>query len=308
MKKITALGLSLLLVFSLAACGGKAAGGKDTGGKNAGGKDAGQQDMGAGADAAPAFEPIVLVDNEQLSITVIGFTDDGAGGFDLRIRSVNKTSDTNYTCYVEQASVNGVTVPGTFLWGPDAGQTLEGNVFFTSDDFLGNDIGDYTAINLPLVVFAEGTEEHLVDQTFRICPYGEDKATCYTREAQPTDAVIVDNEYVTVTVTNYVKDDPDNFCMDLFYENKTDMNVEFGPMYLYVNDTATCPMHYGGGLTVGPAECGFARVRWEKTDLADFGVTDVTAIIAKIIAHGVEADSRPIPDATFAEEDVTLYP
>lgn len=64
-------------------------------------------------------------------------------------------------------------------------------------------------------------------ETIHIYPYGEDKAVKFVREAQATDNVIIDNNYITVIVTGYEKDDIFGYTVNLFLLNKTDKNVMF---------------------------------------------------------------------------------
>ncbi len=40
-------------------------------------------------------------------------------------------------------------------------------------------------------------------ETIHVYPYGEENAVAFVREAQATDNVIIDNDYVTVIVTGY---------------------------------------------------------------------------------------------------------
>lgn len=44
-------------------------------------------------------------------------------------------------------------------------------------------------------------------ETIHVYPYGEENAVAFVREAQATDNVIIDNDYVTVIVTGYEDDE-----------------------------------------------------------------------------------------------------
>ncbi len=294
MKKITALGLSLLLVFSLAACGGKAAGGK-----------ANAQDPNETQDLDGVGD--ILIDDERFTVTLTGIRTDDRGGLHLYIESVSKSPDTDYTCAIDEVSINGVTIAGTYLWGIDANQTWEQPIDFSGDEFYGIDVGGYTDIALPFSIFESGTLEHAVDTTVHVYPYGEDKATRYERTPQPGDVVLVENDKVTVTVTGFDRDDPENYFIWLFYQNRTDKTSVFEINKCIVNGVTFDHWAEAGYHRIGPGECGFSRIALPKATLQENGITDVETFQTTFFAY--DRDGRFNSDESeFATQDITLYP
>ena len=292
MKDRAALWLAFALLFTLVACGGKPAG-KDI--------------AGGPAEAQPADSEIVLIDDERFTVSVTYIRSDDQGGLHLGIRSVSRSADTNYSCIVKRTSVNGVAVNGSFIWGIDVGDDWASEIYFLSSDLYGNDIGGYTDIALPFSIYISDSGEHVLDETFHIYPDGEDKAVRYVREPQPTDVVLVDNESVTVTLTGVEPDDPEDYILDLFYENKTARNVYFDTNRYYVNGVLFYRSEEPGYLEAGPGTCGFSRIALPKSLLQENGISDVSTFQTTFFAYNDDVDYGS-PGSELAKQDVTICP
>ena len=75
-------------------------------------------------------------------------------------------------------------------------------------------------------------------------------AVAFVREAQATDNVIIDNDYVTVIVTGYEDDEIWGYTANLFLLNKTDKTVMFS-----VDDASV------NGFMADPFLCNFCFCR-----------------------------------------------
>jgi len=202
MKRFTSLLLTVLMLLSLAACGGETV---PPQGESAEGLE-GKTD--AAEEKEITFTEQVVADNEECKITITGVErDDEWGRFYIYTLLENKSSDKTYEFSLDSSAVNGVSIPTFFDNNarPELapGEKYDGKIESWDMDFNYNDIGGYTDIELVFRVREEkeggfSGANVLERKTVHIYPYGEDKAVEFVREAQPSDKIILDNEYATV--------------------------------------------------------------------------------------------------------------
>ncbi len=234
------------------------------------------------------FTEQVVADNEECKITITGFErNDDWDEFVLNTLLENKSSDKTYyfSLDAETVNINGVTIYafpdiGTPHW-PDLApsEKRNGKIVFSDLALNYNDIGDYTDIELVFQVhdYSDMSVNVLERKTVHIYPYGEDKATEFVREAQPSDKIVLDNEYATVIFgecnEKYKERFNSQYVFEMFVINKTDEMFCFGD----ANDSFSVngqEASVNWFTTVDGGKCCFSTIRFYKEDLEKNGIKD----------------------------------
>lgn len=296
MKKLLAFLLALTMLLCISAC--SAPEDTDTGSKTPGGNQAGNEDT---SDEI-SFEELSVVDNDHCVITITGIDPENIFGYGLNVYLENKSADKTYMFSVSSAAINGVTADPFFATEVAAGKKSNETITFV-DDELAATIGTYTDIQLSFRVYDSNdwTADPVAETTVHVYPYGQENATVYTREAQLTDTVLVDNDKVTVISTGYETDPILGYVMNVYLVNKTDMNVMFAAEDVSVNGYMADPYYAN---SVGAGNCAFGQICWTDTTFAENNITSVETIEMTIRAYN--ADDWLADD--FAKETVTLNP
>lgn len=305
MKRIATLLLMVALLVSLAACGGAPT--NDDGGTNNADQNISSQEettkIQDNQESEISFTEMVAIDNEECTIKITGIDADNMWGYTINALLENKSAEKIYMFSVDSAAINGVKCDPFFASEVAAGKKSNEEISFSVDDLEDNGITDFTDIELTFRVY--DSEDWLADavakETVHIYPYGEDKAVKFVRESQPSDNVIIDNEYVTVIVTGYEEDDIWGYTANLFLVNKTDKNVMFSVEDASVNGFMADPLY---ATTVSAGNCAFSSMSWADTTFEENGITEVETIEFKLRAY--DDDDWFAED--FANETVTLNP
>ena len=273
------------------------------------------------------FTEQVVADNEKCKITITGFErDDEWGIFYINTLLENKSSDKTYTFSLDSSTVNinGVTIYAF----PDIGHELapgeKRNEKFELYDFAlnYNDIGDYTDIELVFQVYNYNRKKVnvLERKTVHIYPYGEDKAAEFVREAQPSDKIILDNEYVTVIFAGECNEKfkefySSEYMFEMFVINKTDkvILIRCYPDSFSVNGQEEIGSWY---TKVHGGKCSFSTISFynKKEDLEKYGIKDYEdfkEIKFKffIIDSGIDDDGFYYGENNkLSEHEITLNP
>lgn len=322
MKKLLALLLAFVMVFSLAACESEKDNDRDDRdddddrGSIFGNHDSDESDKDDKSDKGDksdsedkpgrnqiTFTEMVAVDNEECLIKITDIDPDGSWGFTLKAYVENKSTEKTYMYSVYSASVNGVQCDPLFAAEVAPGKKANEEISFSTEEFEMHDVGDFTDIALTFRVsdYDDWSADPVAFETVHIYPYGEDKAVQFVREPQATDNVIIDNEYVTVIVTDY---DPDSFwgySVNMFLINKTDKNVMFSANDVSVNGFMVDPFY---GEVVFAGNCAFTSMSWFEENLEENNITDIEEI--EFTFRAFDYDDWNSDD--FANESVTLNP
>lgn len=319
MKKIMALLLTFMLLLSLTACGGSSASDHSTSAPQTDDDTASlqaqssevQQDSNDKEDDDKtedkkeelSFTEMVAVDNDECMIKITGIDQDNLWGYTLKVQLENKSTEKTYMYSVERAAINGVQCDPLFATEVAAGKKANDDISFINSSLEENDVGEYTDIELSFRVYDSNDwmADEVAKETVHVYPYGEEKATRFVREAQSTDNVIVDNEYVTVIVTGYEQDDIWGYSVNLFLLNKTDKNVMFTVDEASVNGYMADPFF---ATTVSAGKCAFNAISWFDTTLEENDITQVEEIEFKLRVY--DADNWLEDD--LANETIVLNP
>ncbi len=234
------------------------------------------------------FTELTVVDNDECSIIITGIDEDGFWGYTLTAELENKSEDKTYMFSVESATVNGVMSDPFFASEVAAGKKSNEEISFINDTTLEeNGIDEFTDIELTFKVYNsdDWEEDAVANETVHVYPYGEDKATTFTRESQDTDNVLVDNDEVTVIVTGYDPDDTWGYGVNLYLVNKTDTEVMFSVDDASINGYMIDPVY---ATTVNAGKCAFSTISWYDSDLEDNSIDNIKEIEFKLSAYNNE--------------------
>lgn len=301
MKRLASLLLALMLILSLAACGGETT--PDTNDGTNPSQSESNNDEGKTDENKVSFTEVVAVDNAECTIKITEIDPDNMWGFTLKAQLENKSADKTYMFSVESAAINGVQCDPLFATEVAAGKKSNEEISFPGEELEENGVGDYTDIELTFLVYDSNDWEAdaVAKETIHIYPYGEDKATKFVREAQASDNVLIDNEYVTVIVTGYEDDEIWGYTVNLFLLNKTDKNVMFSVDEASVNGFMADPFY---ATSVSAGKCAFSSMAWSDTTLEENSITEIEEIEFKFRAY----DEDDWSGNDFANETITLNP
>ena len=291
MKKRFALLLALLLICTLTACGegtitdssGTGASSQiDTAVSSQG--TASTPDINPGNQSEITFTELVVVDDAECTIKITGIDPDNMWGYTLNVVLENKSAKKTYVFSVLTASVNGVECDPSFASVVAAGKKANDEIVFMSKDLEENGVGDFTDIELTFRVYdyEDWAADDVANQTVHVYPYGEDKAVSFVRTPQATDQVIIDNDWVKVTVLGYEKDDIWGCIANLFLENKTDKNVMFSMDNASVNGYMINPFY---ATAVSAGKCAFSSASWSNKVLEDNDIDQVEELEFTLRVH-----------------------
>ncbi len=286
MKRILALLIAMMMVLSLASCGGETASNNEDE-PSSSSQDGEKIDLDLGEDNKTdtekkneiTFEELVVIDDDACSIKITEINN--KRGFSLKAQLENKSADKTYAVVLDSASVNGVQCD-LYLWSTvTAGKKANETIDFSDLSFDEKDIGEFTDIELTFrVMDANGDtrDEPIAYKTVHVYPYGEDKAAPYVREAQASDNVIIDNEYVTVTVIGYEDSVfSSGYSVELFLQNKTDTEVQFWIENSSVNGFMVNMFTHDMDV-VSAGKCAFGSLYFNDESLEENGITEIEEI------------------------------
>lgn len=235
----------------------------------------------------PAFQEVMVVDNQDCAIYISGFREDPVWGWVLDTRLENKKEDENLMFAASSASVNTVQIDPLFASQVAPGKKAKEQIHLSVSTLQERDIGLYTDIELFFRVYdaEDWLEDPVATPSIHIYPYGADRARPYVRERQPNDQVLVEQKDFRVTVTGYVQDPVWGFTAQLFLENKTDKQIVLTAEDASVNGFMADPLF---AVSVGAGNCAFGRMSWSDTALQELGITRVEEIELTLRAYDEE--------------------
>lgn len=132
-------------------------------------------------------------------------------------------------------------------------------------------------------------------------PAATQAPTTQPTEPQFAEKVLVDNEHCTFTVRNIDPDGTFGYTVQVFLENKTDLELMFSLREVSVN-SFMCEPYFAA--TVSPGMKANEEVSFLREDLVKNGISDVTDIEFTLAVY----DSTDILAEYLVEEDFILYP
>ncbi len=323
MKKIAILLISLSMLLTIAACdSGSTPSNSETPavtsssvdnlGKESTNEDSSKDDEVGTVDVSEpvknedkeiSFEEMTVVDNDQCLIKITGIEPDNWQGYTLKAYLENKSADKTFMFSVQSGAINGVQADPFFATEVAAGKKSNEQISFSDSKLSANGIVDFTDIELSFRVYDSNDwmADNAAEETIHIYPFGEDKATAFVRESQPTDTVLVDNDNVSVIVTGYNDDKIWGYTVNLYLVNKTDKELMYSVDEASVNGFMADPFW---ASSVNAGKVAFASMSWSDSAFEENGITSVEEIEMKLRIH----DSNDWTSGDIFNETVTLNP
>ena len=252
---------------------------------------------------AKPFDGTVLVDNKECLVRVTGTERDAQIGYCVNVYLENRSSDKTYNFAVPQGAVNGVTWDPYFFTTVAPGKSKNDRICFT-DPKLAELIGEFTDIELLLSVYDHNgsASDEIVNDVYHIYPLGKDKVKTYERDPQPNDHVIVDNDRISVILTEANPNGYHGYTLYFFLVNKTSSAVTLTVEDPQVNGKACDP---SWSRTLGANKCGYTSMYWSQNTFSQSGVSSDVSEIAFVL-RGYETNSTSLKD--FYQEKITIHP
>lgn len=313
MKRILAIIMALVLVFSLAACGPSLTEKPSSEGDNNLAEVSNDSEENKPAesevkDPEPksdeiTFEELVVVDNDECTIKITKIDPDNMWGYTLKVYLENKSADKTYMFSVQSGAVNGVECDPFFATEVAPGKKSNNDISFTDATLKDNGIKEFTDIEMTFKVY--DSNDWMADpvalETVHVYPFGEEKATTFVRESQSTDTVLFDDENVSVIVIGYANDSIWGYTVNLYLENKTDKTLMYSVDEASVNGYMADPFW---AKELQPGKMAFTSMSWSDTAFEENDITEVEEIEMIFNVY----DQNDWMADRLIEETVTLKP
>lgn len=223
------------------------------------------------------FSEIVAIDNEYCSIKLTELDPDNIWGYTVKAELENKSADKNYMFSIENAAINGVSANPLFATEVASGKKALKEINFADHTLKENGIGDCTDIEITFRVYDndDWAADPVAKETVHVYPYGEEQATHFVRNSQPSDTVLVDNEQVSVIVTGYDPEGTFGYTVNLYFVNKTDKNIMFSVDDAAINGFMIDPF-YANSVPAGKS--AFSSMHWSDRSLEESKISDIEQI------------------------------
>lgn len=277
MKKLLALTLCLGLILSLAACG--------------------QADPAATEETVMntipeptieivAFEPIVLVDNEILSLTIV----DHANGEDNNVTTIRfeNKSDKTLSLNLQDLSVNDLMFPNAGIIQTLAPQeSNEDVIFLTWDELLAKGIQEVTALEFKICAYDADNyaEDALFEDIFSFYPNGEEAVTEYVRPTTDNEFVVTGGDDYSMIILATGTDEEGNFFATVYLENNTETNLSFTVEEGKINGSDCDPFWI---YNVSAGKKAITSIIWEASALEKVGASTVTTVSLELRASDAD--------------------
>jgi len=264
-----------------------------------------------------AFEAMTAYEDERCRIQFTGLQSRKDGNFAINVTVENLMENMPFMVEPTSLAVNGVSFDLLndyyFDFSGDmeipAASSVSDILEFKGDcyDRIYEKVGALTDIEVSFQVWdAEDLSFTIQTPVVHVCPYGEESAMAVTRESLPTDNVIADNEYGTVIVTGYEKDEW-YFRVHLFVVNKTDNQyaISTKDWSSVINGVS---IFDGYNYSIGPGKCGYSNIVWWTDDLKEAGIDQVETIDLNLQTKTFDPEKDINRIDWYEDIEVTLNP
>ena len=308
MKKFTAILLSAVLLFSLAACSSEKEGEEvktDTDAVLETTEPVTEETTLPVTDPVEdkVFSGVTVTDNKYCKIEVTDIKEDITGN-SLTVAVENKTDDMTLTFSTESCSINGVAVDTLYADEVTAGKKASGSITFLDEKLRKNGITKYTDIEITFRVYDSENwiDDDLVSETVNIYPYGEDKAETFVRDPKATDITVFDTDKVSATVIGWGESDFSDYCVELYLENKSaDLEYMYSVSATAINGIEVMNL---GSFLLPAGKVSFEAIDIVDTQLEQNGITEFTDIFFTLRVY----DANDWEADDIAENSVHVYP
>ncbi|MDD4311859.1 MAG: hypothetical protein PHW41_05185 [Eubacteriales bacterium] len=253
--------------------------------------------------AENSFEELMVVDNDECAITITEIDPDNLWGYTVKAKLENKSADKTYMFSVQSASVNGVQSDPFFATEVAPGKKSNNDISFLDDTLKNIGIQEITDIEITFKVYDsdDWTADAVAVETVHVYPIGEEKATVFKRESQPSDTVLFDDANVSVIIIGYTDDPIWGYSVNLYLVNKTDIPLMYAVEEVSVNGYMADPFW---AKEVQPGKVTFTTMSWSDTTFEENDITQVEEIEMLFSVY----DSNDWMADKLINETVTLKP
>ena len=216
---------------------------------------------------------LVLVNDDNITMTLTAAHKEDGWGYTWYLYLENKTEH-DLMFNAENICINGLVCDPFWSCSVSAGAKTVDSIHWYEEDFETAGITDVTMVELTLWVYDEEDwdAEYLYDGALTVYPMGQDAATVQTRESRPTDIVLVDNDLLSITVTNQGYDDLWGYTVELFLENKSEEDIWFSVEDATVNGRSLDPFWME---SIPAGRQGYSEIFWFESELEDSHIPEV---------------------------------
>ncbi len=248
---------------------------------------------------SPAAVP-QTIDNDRVTISFPSIYRYNDNEWVINTKIINKLPDMEVAVGVESMVVNGVQCFPRFDERISANDSYDLEIVIDKDEVDSKIIGEYSDIEINLRIYIPKYyfEKEHYHETIRLYPLGIEKVTRYRRKPQPTDVVIVDDEYCTVTVANHRRL-MGSFITRLFIENKCDVPMMFTAYDAKINGKEAVVL---SDVEVLEGKCGWCDLWWDRDYIE--GKVEKIEFNLKSVKELEDSNDK----LTVSDNAVTLYP
>ena len=229
----------------------------------------------------------VLVDNENITITIVEAEEDLFWGFNLKIFVENKTSDTTLMFVLDTAVVNGYEYPAFWAESVEFGKKSNSEITFFSSTLEELGITSLDKIDLYFRVYDydDWMADDLLEEKYTLYPTGlsDSEIVSPPRPTSENEYVVIDNEFLTFIIIDTYMDDIWGYTLRVYIENKTsDVEMMFTWDDVSVNDYMIDPFW---AISLIPGAKTISEISFDEEDLEDNGITEVLEIEFNLRAY-----------------------
>ena len=281
MKKLLSLLLCLTLLLILAACGSEAA--PETQAPTAAPTEPTETptEEPTLAPTEPAeliSEELVLVDNENLTFIVKGFSDNAHLGLEMQVYCENKT-DRSMMFSLDGVSVCGIMYDPFWALEVAAGKKANDTIYF--DTFALAEMGIESVDEISFRLYATDFDDWLanpyVNEPFTVYPTGKTAEMVVYPEYQHKngETVLMDTEDLLFIVEKVSDTDADFYTLECYIVNRTDRDLILSWDAVSVNGFMVDPL-WATGILAGKQL--YTDISFLMEDLKEQGIETVTDI------------------------------
>lgn len=220
-----------------------------------------------------SIEPITIFDTANFFVQISDFTVRN-GTPVIHIYYENRSRDYAYVFEVEDVFINGLDVSPYNNLTLEPGRKSHNQVsipLYGKEELL----TDFTDISVRMSVRLEDKWEDLDTNTVHIYPLGQEKASVYHHKVQVSDHLVLDNQYITMVVTDCGASYDGGISVGMYFENKTQEE-----MYIYwsgvtVNGIEKNPWY---DRSLPPGTSIYLTETWYRDFLDENNITTVDQI------------------------------
>lgn len=254
----------------------------------------------------PSMENVVLIDNNDLNITLVSTKSEEGHSPTLKLLLENKRSDIDMNFSIENSYINGYSADLFLYTDVLAEKKANKDVPIIFGNFEKYGLRKITKLELEFAVTDKNAElgtKPFFTGTAVIIP--EQADAVFDVSAEYIDLVLVDDQYATVNLLDTYTDEVFGLCIDLEITNKSDKVLHIVSSGSSVGGKMLDPLLF---LYLDPGRSVIKKVYWPSSVLLENGIENATQAELGIVISDpndtTEAGtlSRSTAQITFSEQ------